>query len=153
MLAVAALAIGGIVTFLVTRFSDRAKTRDSNASRASDAEITVRAKFVTDLAQRVGDLEQRLDRANQRERELVERYRADTEAIERRYRHLTSSLVFHAAILRRHLVRCGEQVPLFTGWDKFIEEGGQVREEWIEAISDVIAEHPRRRKPDDEGDG
>ena len=145
IIGLVAILLTGFVTFLVTKFTDRAKLDAAGSKAAADQEIIVRAELVTHLVSRVRDLEERVDAASRRERELVERYRVDTEAIEQRYRHLTSSLVFHAAVLRRQLYRAGLKPPEFTGWDKFIEEGGFVREEWVEAVTGSrIAESPRR---------
>ena len=148
LIGLAAIIITGLVTYFVTRLTDRAKSDASLVRSAADREISVRAEFVTHLSTRIRELEERVDAASRRERELIERYRVDIDAIDSRYRHLTNSLVFHVALMRRSMLRAGMSPPEFTGWDSFLNEGGFVRDEWSAAVSDQIAENPRGEEND-----
>lgn len=125
--AIVAAVLSFVVTMLTARLSDTRKA----AAAAASQEITVRAQFVQDLTNRVRDLEGRMDLAANRERELVDRYHSDIEAIDRRYRHLVGNLVQRERALRRilrdHKI---EDVPDFTGWEQYEREGGELREQW-----------------------
>lgn len=124
---VLAVIVAAVTTYITTRLAGRRTDRQ----QADQTEISVRAKFVTELVDRVADLETRLDAAGSRERDLVDRYRADMEALDSRWRHLTNNLVLYTQHMAYLLRKQGVQVPPFTGWDKFAAEGGTVRREWV----------------------
>lgn len=130
--ALIAAIVGPFIAVLTTRVSLRRQSRVD----AENTEVTVRAKFVQDLTARVSDLEGRLDRASKRERDLVDRYRQDIESVDRRWRHLTNNLLAYSQVIVAKLRASGIDVPPFTGWDRFVEEGGTVRREWLDDSSD-----------------
>lgn len=141
--ALVTVILSPIITILTVRISSRRTSRDA----AEQQEVTVRAKFVTDLTERIGELEDRLDKASKREREMHERYRADMEGLDARWRHLTNNLVMHSQLLIFRLRQNDIDVPDFKGWDQFIAEGGSVRREWTESWEI----YPRDHKPENDG--
>jgi CheY-like chemotaxis protein len=121
-------ALAAFFTWWATRATESRKA----SAQAASQEVTVRAEFVRDLSARARELEERLDAAGRRERELSDRYHSDLDAIDRRYRHLVTNLIMRERQLRRMLYERGaEHIPVFQGWQQFIDEGGEVREAWV----------------------
>jgi uncharacterized protein YceH (UPF0502 family) len=128
---VLSVLLSGLVTYVTTRLS----AGRTASVRAADQEIMTRAQLVEQMQRRITELEQRLDAALQRERELAERYRSDSDAQESRYRHLTSGLVMYSHILKEIMRKNNLEVPPFEGWERFYKEGGGVVPEWIQGQS------------------
>lgn len=135
--AVIAASASIIVTFGSIAFTDRRKVR----TVASEKEVEARADYVELLQRRVGELEGRIDEASkrereeailrwQRERDAEARCREELRKLESMWRHLTTSLVQWAIVLKVKLEEKGESVPPFTGLRRFEEEGGNVPEQW-----------------------
>ena len=127
--ALAATVVSVLITYIIGRITKRGEA----AREANDEEIRVRAKFISDLARRVTELEQAIDAASTRERELTRNHQRDYDNQERRWRHAMGNLVTYVAQLRRRLAYVGASVPAFRGWDQFIRDGGDVPPEWLDA--------------------
>ncbi len=127
--AAAFIAVSGslVTTLLVLFVTHWQKTGLS----ASEQEVQSRAAYVQLLQTRVSELETNLRSASERENQLSQRIRLDGYNLDRRWRHLANALVQYALILKLRLARLStEDIPPFTGWDRFLEEGGELHDEW-----------------------
>lgn len=121
-----------VCTFGVVVFTDKRKIRVT----ASEREVEARADFVELLQKRVVDLEGRLDMAARREAEMTNDFRRQYHDLERRYRHLVAGLVTYSVALTYKLKQLGvTDIPEFTGWGKFMEEGGDLNPQWQETLN------------------
>lgn len=112
-----------ICTFGIIKFSKH--------ESASEREIEARADFVELLQKRVGELENRIDTILRREVTSINKLRQEQNDLDRRYRHLVSGLITYSNVLTHKLNQLGAiDLPLFTGWEKFLAEGGDIRPEW-----------------------
>lgn len=134
------VGVGGAVSLLVTRATERHRGQLT----ASEREIEVRANFVTQLQEsvrsanvRITELEQAIAMSFRREQELAQRYRVAEADLERRWRHLSNGLWQYALIIKARLEKHGEDVPPFTGWEKFLEEGGRLPPGWNNQSPDL----------------
>jgi peptidoglycan hydrolase CwlO-like protein len=132
-----AISVGSVI------WLDRHKSRRDGYKSASDAEINSRAKLVSDMANHIGNLQKDLNAVNDQLEELRDRefrqmqtMRADMEALDRRWRHLANNLIFYNQIVVRRLRVLGQKIPPFTGFRQFAEEGGHIKEEWLDQLND-----------------
>lgn len=120
--ALIALFGGSVTAYVTIKVTARSKARFSS----TEAEIKSRAEYVTMLQSRVGDLESRLDDIGQRSIGQIERM----DKMDSRWRHLTNNLVQYISALRNILDQNNLPTPMFSGWEAFLRDGGEIREEW-----------------------
>lgn len=149
--SVIAVVVSALLTGVITYATARAASRRSEREKAGQTEITVRAQFVIDLTKRIKDLEERIDSAAKRERELNDRCASDMESLDARWRHLTNNLVMHSQLLIFRMRRASIDVPEFKGWDQFSAEGGTVRPEWAESWEPSPRPSTEKKGEDDSG--
>lgn len=137
---------GGIVTVLAGYTVFRLSKAFDARSQAEAALIGIGPQIIKEQNDRIDRLNVRIDDQSKtidtlwtRERECREELTAcrdEMGAIDRRYRHFVSSLLQHVLIMRRMLRKAGLQLPSLEGLERFREDGGTPREEWVKAIQE-----------------
>jgi CheY-like chemotaxis protein len=126
------IVVAGIAAWATLRSTDKKNefaeqaARDDREEAARVAEIEARAGFVGQLQRRCEYLEGQLDTVLRRLSEAL----ANLEAMERRWRHFANSLITYASIVTTKAEAVGVAVPTFTGYDRFVEEGGVLEDHW-----------------------
>jgi peptidoglycan hydrolase CwlO-like protein len=134
---------GTIISVGSVLWLDHRKSSREDYRAATDAEIKSRAELVRDMANHIGTLQKdlglvndQLEELRQREFTQMQAMRSDMDALDRRWRHLANNLVFYNQIIIRKLRALGEKVPPFTGFRQFAQEGGNIKEEWLDHINE-----------------
>lgn len=154
---VLAVVLAGVISLVVQILT----ARRGEGSRASEAEITVRGKWVQDMQTRVRELEEGLTRTWEREQEAARkcreeirvlelhargafnRFQADMESLDRRWRHLVRSLLTRDWQFRRLLQESGvpdSRIPPFHGLSQFEEEGGNLDDTGLRSYEQQLRE-------------
>lgn len=136
------LVVAGAVTYTVNRFGKNADHR----REAEAAQYNIAPPIIKEQNERIDRQNKRIDQLSsdittlwkiEREcREELAKSANEMGNAERRNRHFVSALLQNIVILRRMLRQAGAQLPPMVSLERFEEEGGTLREEWIRAIQD-----------------
>lgn len=136
---VVALIGGGIVTLLSGYGVFRLSRAFDARAQAESILIGIGPQIIKEQNSRIERLTNDVDTIWKRERECrdeLSKLSDEMRQVHRRYRHFVSALLQHLVIMRCALRKVGIHLPPFTGLDRFEEEGGEAREEWIRAIKE-----------------
>lgn len=140
------LVVTAVLTGVITHTINRLGKRADHRVEAEAAQYNIVPPIIKEQNDRINRQNERIDQLsseivslwkNEREcREELAKATGGMAEAERRNYHLIGALLQNIVILRRMLRRGGAELPPMVSLDRFEEEGGVPREEWVRAIRD-----------------